>query len=252
MAGGSGSRLKASGIDVSKPLLQVSGRPLISWTLDEMRGAGIETVLVAIRKDDIALREFLEQYGIETNVEIVVLDQVMEGTLGAVDLLIDSATTDMCLSTCDLVCREGTFKQFLRRVSTLESDEPLAALAVTSLVHDVAPIWIEVEPHDPHLVRNVGKYLPPQPWCFGNFRWISSKGVATLKDIIGSQSPSRDSQLLGMLATSFPGSVVAIDVGPVIDIDDADDLNFVNSSFRDLIEATKSPRRKGSKVLGVP
>ena len=43
---GLGSRLRSTGNDVPKPLIQIAGRPVFSYTVDALKTAGIETVHV--------------------------------------------------------------------------------------------------------------------------------------------------------------------------------------------------------------
>ncbi|MEY2485939.1 MAG: 1L-myo-inositol 1-phosphate cytidylyltransferase [Verrucomicrobiota bacterium] len=45
---GSGSRLRAGGRTILKPLVPVLGRPLISYTIDALAGAGIKTVYAIV------------------------------------------------------------------------------------------------------------------------------------------------------------------------------------------------------------
>ncbi len=234
MAGGSGTRLRASGIGTPKPLLEVLGRPLISWTLDEMRVAGIERVSVAIRRNDFQLRTYLHQYARTSRIEIEIHEQNLDGTLAAIELLSRSLSGQLVISTCDIVCIQGTFQRFLADVNSYEATTPLAAFATTSLVHDADPIWVEVDDTDPRFVRNVGKNLDATNLCFGNFRWLSVPGIDTMRRIINSKFPVRDSELLGMLARLNPKSVLAIDVGPVLDVDNREDLEFVSRHGEEL------------------
>jgi choline kinase len=45
---GSGSRLRANGLNLPKPLIPIHGRPLISYTIDAMVHAGIKTVYAVV------------------------------------------------------------------------------------------------------------------------------------------------------------------------------------------------------------
>src|ERR1700754_2660831 len=48
LAAGSGSRLGAS---IPKAFVELAGRPLIEWSLDALRAAGIENIVVALPAD---------------------------------------------------------------------------------------------------------------------------------------------------------------------------------------------------------
>jgi 1L-myo-inositol 1-phosphate cytidylyltransferase len=55
---GSGSRLRANGISLAKPLIPIQGRPLISYTIDALIHAGIRTVhaVVGFESDTLMAR----------------------------------------------------------------------------------------------------------------------------------------------------------------------------------------------------
>ena len=52
---GSGSRLRAIGDTLPKPLIQIAGRPVFSYTIESLRKAGIETVHVVTGSNSDAL-----------------------------------------------------------------------------------------------------------------------------------------------------------------------------------------------------
>lgn len=56
---GSGSRLRVAGRTPLKPLVPVLGRPLISYTLEALRGAGITTVYAIVGFESATLRREL-------------------------------------------------------------------------------------------------------------------------------------------------------------------------------------------------
>ena len=50
IAAGEGSRLRADGFRVSKPMVPVGGRPLIGHALDRFRSAGIRHLTIVINE----------------------------------------------------------------------------------------------------------------------------------------------------------------------------------------------------------
>jgi len=48
MAGGAGSRMRASGIALPKPLVEVGGRPLLAWNLSALARLGLDRVTVVL------------------------------------------------------------------------------------------------------------------------------------------------------------------------------------------------------------
>ena len=51
IAAGEGSRLRASGFPVSKPLVTILGKPLIAHTLERFRSAGIDHLAMIINEE---------------------------------------------------------------------------------------------------------------------------------------------------------------------------------------------------------
>jgi hypothetical protein len=59
VAAGSGSRLGAS---VPKAFVPVAGRPMIEWSVDALRAAGIEEIIVALPEGEEAARRALAKF----------------------------------------------------------------------------------------------------------------------------------------------------------------------------------------------
>jgi UDP-N-acetylglucosamine diphosphorylase / glucose-1-phosphate thymidylyltransferase / UDP-N-acetylgalactosamine diphosphorylase / glucosamine-1-phosphate N-acetyltransferase / galactosamine-1-phosphate N-acetyltransferase len=79
---GRGSRFSEKGFDTPKPLIEVSGRPMVQWALDSIRGIDIKGLVV------VALKEHDEQFNLKQyfknlhyEVSFVLIDKVTEGQL---------------------------------------------------------------------------------------------------------------------------------------------------------------------------
>src|SRR5512136_3197690 len=72
IAAGIGSRLRADGYSVSKPMVPVAGRPLIELALDRFRSVGIRrlTIIINDRSDDC--RQWLSDHGRDFDLDIIV------------------------------------------------------------------------------------------------------------------------------------------------------------------------------------
>lgn len=69
VAAGSGKRMKS---DINKQFLEVSGKPVIAWTIDKFyNNKNIDNIILAIRKEDeSSMRELLRKYGFD-NIKLV-------------------------------------------------------------------------------------------------------------------------------------------------------------------------------------
>lgn len=114
LAAGLGRRLRPLTEDLPKPLLPVTGKPILSWTLERLRAAGCEAVAVNLFHAGERIRE---RYGDEHEGLPLVYSEEREllGTLGAVHPLRDFfAGCDLVLVVNgDSLCR-WPFKKLLR------------------------------------------------------------------------------------------------------------------------------------------
>ena len=60
MAGGSGARMRAGGVDRPKPLVEVCGRTLLEWNIRMLDAAGFRRITVSVAAGDSATRAFLD------------------------------------------------------------------------------------------------------------------------------------------------------------------------------------------------
>jgi len=141
IAAGLGSRLRADGYAVPKPLVPVDGLPLIDAVIGNFLAAGIRSLRII----------FNEQ-------EQECVDRVRERFGRAVDLYIDVKTTASSLesfervvggcdgrvlvSTVDAWCRPADFARFAAAASRRRLDATV--LAVTPLVADENPLRVDV------------------------------------------------------------------------------------------------------------
>ncbi|MCB9764507.1 MAG: nucleotidyltransferase family protein [Alphaproteobacteria bacterium] len=63
MAGGGGTRMRASGIELPKPLVQVAGRPLIAWNLRSLLRHGLQHIRVSAAERLHPVRDWAEGPG---------------------------------------------------------------------------------------------------------------------------------------------------------------------------------------------
>lgn len=59
VAAGAGKRLGPLGASISKPMVEVAGRPLITWVIERLRQAGVERIIAVVHPDNSALQALL-------------------------------------------------------------------------------------------------------------------------------------------------------------------------------------------------
>jgi NDP-sugar pyrophosphorylase family protein len=152
IAAGEGSRLRADGFRVSKPMVQVGGRPLIDHTLDRFRVAGIRNVTVAINEASDDCRQWLDHHAGDFDLDMVVRNtpssyatfRLVAGRL---------ANAPAVITTVDSVMPVDDFRNFVKSASGFAANA--VVLGVTDHVDDENPLWVTVDPLDGR-IRQIG------------------------------------------------------------------------------------------------
>src|ERR1700735_1906359 len=94
LAAGRGTRMRELTLSMPKPMLEVSGRPVLSYILEGLRDAGVRKILIVIGyKKEIVMNHFGN--GSELGVEILYAEQVrQDGTGKVVELAKDFCGSD--------------------------------------------------------------------------------------------------------------------------------------------------------------
>ncbi|MFC1632721.1 NDP-sugar synthase [Patescibacteria group bacterium] len=98
LAGGSGERLKSLTKTISKPMMPINGRPVISYLLEQLSGHDV----IVITKN-----VFVEQYEpLQTQYDFTIIgESEQRGTGGALDLMRDEISETFCVSNADEIKR---------------------------------------------------------------------------------------------------------------------------------------------------
>src|SRR4029077_15644202 len=72
IAAGHGSRLRADGYRVSKPMVPVAGRPLIDLTLDRFRAVGIRQLTIIINDTSADCRQWPRDHAGDFDLDLIV------------------------------------------------------------------------------------------------------------------------------------------------------------------------------------
>src|SRR5215813_6388749 len=152
IAAGEGSRLRADGYRVSKPMVPVEGRPLIDHALDRFRSVGIRRLTIVINEASEDCRQWLEGHAGDFDLNVIVRTtpssyatfQVVAGRL---------ANAPAVITTVDTVMPAGDFRFFVKSASGFADDA--VVLGVTDRVDDENPLWVTLNPSDGR-IRQIG------------------------------------------------------------------------------------------------
>jgi NDP-sugar pyrophosphorylase family protein len=186
IAAGVGSRLRADGYRVSKPMVPVAGRPLIDLALDRFRAVGIRrlTIIINDRSDDC--RQWLSDHGGDFDLDIVV--RATPSSYASFQLVVDRlARAPAVITTIDAIMPVNDFLAFVKSATGLAKDA--VVLGLTDYVDDENPLWATLDAADGHIRQlggNVGTHVT------AGLYWLPAQrpaepatGFARLRDYLG-------------------------------------------------------------------
>ena len=186
IAAGVGSRLRADGYCVSKPMVPVAGRPLIDLALDRFRAVGIRrlTIIINDRSDDC--RQWLSDHGRDFDLDIIV--RATPSSYASFQLVVDRlARAPAVITTIDAIMPVNDFLTFVKSATGLAKDA--VVLGLTDYVDDENPLWATLDAADGHIRQlggNVGTHVT------AGLYWLPAQrpaepaiGFARLRDYLG-------------------------------------------------------------------
>ena len=186
IAAGVGSRLRADGYRVSKPMVPVAGRPLIDLALDRFRAVGIRrlTIIINDRSDDC--RQWLSDHGRDFDLDIIV--RATPSSYASFQLVVDRlARAPAVITTIDAIMPVNDFLTFVKSATGLAKDA--VVLGLTDYVDDENPLWATLDAADGHIRQlggNVGTHVT------AGLYWLPAQrpaepatGFARLRDYLG-------------------------------------------------------------------
>lgn len=142
IAAGEGSRLRATGFAMPKPLVPVAGVPLIDWVIGNFRAAGITSLVMIVNEQSRACRDWVHSRFPDLD-----LDVIVKTTASSLESFLEVSRRlggeRALVSTVDAWCRPADFARFLQAALSRPADA--SVLAVTPLVADERPLWVEVD-----------------------------------------------------------------------------------------------------------
>jgi NDP-sugar pyrophosphorylase family protein len=211
IAAGHGTRLRADGYCVSKPMVPVAGRPLIDLTLDRFRAAGIRRLAIIINDTSDDCRQWLHNHAGDFDLDLIVRTtpssyasfQVVANRLAGAPALI---------TTIDAVMPVDDFCKFVE--SARDGADNAVVLGLTDHVDDENPLWamLDADGHIRRLGGSQGTHVT------AGLYWLPAQRPA---EPTGNFGRLRD--YLGWLVAAHP-PVRGIVLPRVFDIDRARDI----------------------------
>ena len=142
IAAGEGSRLAQEGVAKPKPLVELSGEPMIMRLMNIFQRCNAESISVIINDFMPEVRQYLESISLD-----VPLNVVVKSTPSSMHSFWELSKVmkpgKFCLTTVDTIFRE---EDFARYVAAFEADDKHDGLwAVTPFIEDEKPLYVDVD-----------------------------------------------------------------------------------------------------------
>jgi len=220
IAAGEGRRLRAGGFAMPKPLVPVAGVPLIESTVRNFEAAGVASLVIIVNDEGRRCIEWVRERFPRLDVDFIVKTTASSlESFREVNRRMPGGRA--LVSTVDTWCAPSAFAAFTGAARARSEDATV--LAVTALVEDEAPLWVDATPDG--RVRSVGAGPTPLITA-GVYVFSPSARSAPAPASLG-----RLRDFLGWLVrTGEP--VYAETIGSVVDVDRASDVALAESFAR--------------------
>jgi NDP-sugar pyrophosphorylase family protein len=142
IAAGVGSRLRADGYRVSKPMVRVAGRCLMEHALDRFRAAGIHRLTVILNEESEDCERWLKHHGGDLDLNVVV--RTTSSSYASFQLVADRLDrAPAVITTIDSIMPTKDFRAYLTAAASFPADT--VVLGVTDYNDDENPLWATLD-----------------------------------------------------------------------------------------------------------
>jgi NDP-sugar pyrophosphorylase family protein len=138
IAAGHGTRLRADGYRVSKPMTPVGGRPLIGHALDRFRAVGVRQATVIVNEGSDDCRRWLAGHSEDLDLDVIV--RTTPSSYASFQLVAARlAGAPALITTVDSIMPIEAFQHFVDSAASFPDDA--VVLGLTGHVDDENPLW---------------------------------------------------------------------------------------------------------------
>jgi NDP-sugar pyrophosphorylase family protein len=138
IAAGLGTRLRADGYRVSKPMTPVGGQPLIGHALDRLRAVGVRKTTVIVNEGSDDCRQWLSEHSGDFDLDLIV--RTTPSSYASFELVASRlAGAPAVITTVDAIMAVDAFQHFVDSAARLPNDA--FVLGLTGHVDDENPLW---------------------------------------------------------------------------------------------------------------
>jgi len=217
IAAGEGSRLRAEGVTVSKPLVRLQGVPMIERIIGIAVRTGAERFCCIINEESNDLREYFSSHEFDIPVKIIVKStpSSMHSLFALAPLLKDGP---FCLTTVDAVFIEDEFKRYLAKASQIQGVDGL--LAVTRFVDDEKPLFVEM--NNQNRILKFSDQRDELEWVTGGIYYFSPRVFDVMDGALGRRMNRLRNLLRYLLECGY--ALEGFPFSKIVDVDHVGDI----------------------------
>ncbi len=178
ISAGEGSRLAQEGVQLPKPLVQLSGMAMIDRLIHIFAKNGAEQVVVIINNEVAQTKEHL---ALLKKVSEVPLEVIVKTTPSSMHSFYELSTylkdDKFCLTTVDTIFREEEFSRFIEAFKASDKD---GLMAVTDYIDDEKPLYISTD-EELNITGFHDARTPDCRYISGGIYCLTPKSIDTLQ-----------------------------------------------------------------------
>ena len=170
IAAGHGTRLRADGYRVSKPMTPVGGRPLIEHALSRFRAVGVDRVTVIVNEESDDCRRWLADHREDLDLDVIV--RTTPSSYASFAFVAARLTgAPAVITTVDAIMAIDAFQHFVD--SGRRFPDNAVVLGLTGHVDDDNPLWATLD--EDGRVRRLGG--GPGSHVTAGIYWLPAQSV---------------------------------------------------------------------------
>jgi NDP-sugar pyrophosphorylase family protein len=226
IAAGEGSRLREEGILTPKPLLMLKGETLLMRHIRRAAQHGFSSVAVIVNAIYPELAEYLQSTNFPIPIEKIV--KTTEGSMHSFYELRNFLRNEpFLLTTVDPVFKEVAFNKYIKTIK--ENREACGVMALTRYVDDEKPLWVTTNPS--MRILSYSSQKGDAQWVSAGFYYFKPEVIPLLESAMAEGMVRMRNFQQYLLDNGC--LLMGCDVGKVIDIDHAEDIEKAEEMLDD-------------------
>ena len=218
IAAGEGSRLAQEGVAKPKPLVELSGEPMIGRLISIFLRCNAESISIIVNEYMTEVREYLESLKLP-----VPLNLVVKTTPSSMHSFYELSRVmkpgKFCLTTVDTIFREPDFARY---IAAFEADtENDGMMAVTPFIDDEKPLYVETD-DQMNIVAFRDAAWDGAKYVSGGIYSLNEKSFGVVKECIDNGVSRMRNFQRALVSSGLKLKAYSID--KIIDVDHAEDI----------------------------